>query len=179
MQGYPVEDASIKIVEKWGLGSKKQDKGVLLLISLAERKIRIEVGQGLEGDLPDAIAKRIIDEVIAPHFKRQDPSRGVLEGVIQIISQVAPDFDSATEFGVSPKRQKKGVSTNGLVLMLLIALFLLRMLTRLGGMGGGGGGFLGGGGGWSGGGGGWSSGGGSSWSGGGGGFSGGGASGSW
>lgn len=79
-----IEQYAIRVVDQWKLGRKKIDDGVLLLIAKEDRKLRIEVGYGLEGALPDSIAKRIIDEDITPHFKQGDFFGGIVAGVSRI-----------------------------------------------------------------------------------------------
>lgn len=83
-QPETIEQYSIRVVEQWKLGRKKVDDGVLLLIAKADRKLRIEVGYGLEGVLPDVIAKRIIAEDISPHLKQGDFYGGIVAGVTRI-----------------------------------------------------------------------------------------------
>ena len=179
LQGDVIENASIKVVEAWKLGTAKGDNGVLFLIAPGEKKMRIEVGQGLEGDLPDVIAKRIISDVVAPYFREGLYNEGITAGVIEILRHT--DAQAIGEQAPPPPAREKKKS--GLFWFILI-IFLLLLKQILFGGGGGGrgfggrrgpGGFYGGG--FGGGGFGGSSGGG--WSGGGGGFSGGGASGSW
>ncbi len=80
-QGEPVENFSLRVAEAWKLGRKGQDKGALLVVALDDRRMRIEVGYGLEGVLPDAKAKRIIAEVIAPQFKLGQYGQGIREGI--------------------------------------------------------------------------------------------------
>ena len=87
-QPETIEQYSIRVVEQWKLGRKGVDDGILLLIAKNDRKLRIEVGRGLEGALPDAIAKRIIDEYITPPFKQGDFNGGVNAGVDRIIKVV-------------------------------------------------------------------------------------------
>jgi uncharacterized protein len=79
-----IEQYGIRVVERWKLGRGDVDDGVLLLIAKDDRELRIEVGYGLEGALPDAVANRIIDETIAPRFKAGDYHGGILAGVLQI-----------------------------------------------------------------------------------------------
>lgn len=179
LEGNSIESVSIQVVDQWKLGDQKKDNGVLFLIVPSERKVRIEVGQGLEGDLPDAIAKRILAEVSRPYFKAGRYGEGILAGSIAILKKADPEFNPGKKYSnlVDDEQQ----TPNWLVLlfiMIFVVIPILRFLSgggfpRGGGFGGGfgGGGF--GGGGFGGG----SSGGG--WSGGGGGFSGGGSSGSW
>jgi uncharacterized protein len=76
-----IEQYSIRVVDAWKLGRKGIDDGVLLLVALNDRRVRIEVGRGLEGDIPDVKAFRIIDELIVPRFKEGDISGGVVAGV--------------------------------------------------------------------------------------------------
>ena len=83
-----VEQYSIRVVDQWKLGRKGVDDGVLLLIVKNDRKLRIEVGRGLEGALPDAIAKRIIDEYLVPPFKKGDFNGGINAAVERIIKVV-------------------------------------------------------------------------------------------
>lgn len=79
-----IEQYAIRVADKWKLGRKKVDDGVILLIGKNDRAVRIEVGYGLEGALTDAMSKRIIDGAIIPRFKQQDFYGGILSGVDQI-----------------------------------------------------------------------------------------------
>jgi uncharacterized protein len=87
-QPEEIEQYSIRVSDQWKLGRKGVDDGVILLVAKNDRRVRIEVGQGLEGALPDAIANRIIEEAITPHFKLGDYDGGVEAGVDQIVSVV-------------------------------------------------------------------------------------------
>ncbi|MEY4581966.1 MAG: hypothetical protein RL701_6669 [Pseudomonadota bacterium] len=77
LNGLSVEEFSIRTVEAWKLGSTEKDDGLLLLVSKREHKLRIEVGRGLEGEIPDAIASRIIREILTPALKEQAYDRGI------------------------------------------------------------------------------------------------------
>ncbi len=79
---------SLRVVDQWKLGRKKVDDGVLLLVAKNDRTLRIEVGYGLEGALSDVVSKRIISEVITPHFKQGDFYGGIAAGVAQIMRVV-------------------------------------------------------------------------------------------
>ena len=83
-----IEQYSLRVVEQWKLGRKKIDDGALLLVAKNDRKLRIEVGYGLEGALNDATAKRIIDEIITPRFRNGDFEGGINAGVDRIISVI-------------------------------------------------------------------------------------------
>jgi uncharacterized protein len=175
LNGEPIEPASIAVTDKWKLGKKGDDKGVLLMVAVADRKVRIEVGQGLEGDLPDILASRIIREVILPRFKQGDMSGGVVAGVQAVATQVAPDLG----LHVRKKRPSGDASVAVIYVIFILLAFVFSLFGRRRGFWGGGGYWGGGFGGGGFGGGGFSGGGGGGWSGGGGGFSGGGASGGW
>lgn len=85
-QPETIEQYSIRVVEQWKLGRKGVDDGVLLLVAKDDRKLRIEVGYGLEGALPDVTAKRIVAEDIAPHLKQGDFYGGIVAGITRISS---------------------------------------------------------------------------------------------
>ena len=176
--GVSIEEAGIVLADRWKLGRQGADTGVILLVAASERKVRIEVGKGREGDLPDLTASRIIREQIAPRLHQGDYDGAIKAGVLSIVHSTDPDF------ALNPREQeprvRHGSGGRGLLMLFILIFFILPLLFR-GGGGGGGGGFLAGallgnllGGGGRGG-----SGGGGGWSGGGGGFSGGGSSGDW
>lgn len=171
----PIEEVSYKIVKDWKLGAEKADNGILFLISKNDRKLRIEVGQGLEGAIPDVYAKRIISDVVIPYFKQGQMSEGIVAGTASILELATNErgglkTNENAAVRSEPEGKKGGWLHLVIFFILLVVLmssgggrgFLLGMLLSGGGRGGGG--FGGGGGGWSG---------------GGGGFSGGGSSGSW
>ena len=87
-QPETVEQYAIRVFDQWKLGRKGVDDGVLLIIAKNDRRLRIEVGRGLEGAIPDAYAKRIIDEDIAPHFRQGDFYGGISAGVDRIAKLV-------------------------------------------------------------------------------------------
>ena len=77
LEGDSLEDFSIRVADKWKIGQKNRDNGAILIISKNDRKLRIEVGYGLEGSLTDLISGRIIQNVIVPYFKRGNFDDGV------------------------------------------------------------------------------------------------------
>lgn len=180
LQGETIEQASIQIVDKWKLGTEKGDNGVLILVAKDERKIRIEVGQGLEGVIPDITAKRIVSDLMVPFFRQGQFSQGIYAGTLAVIQAVDPtvadEKGQYTEVVPDKKSQRFNLLINILVLVVMIFIAFIgrggrsRRLRGGGFYGGFGGGGFGGGG---------FGGGGGGWSGGGGGFSGGGASGGW
>jgi uncharacterized protein len=183
LDGDPVEDYSMRVVETWKLGKKGKDNGVLLLIAEQDRKMRIEVGYGLEGELTDLESGRIVDNVIRPDFQKGDFAGGIEHGVDAILSALGGG-EVPAEPPARPVASKGGPDGMFFIILIVIILFIVLRSRGGGGRRGpwGGGGFWGGGfgggsfGGGRGGGGGF---GGGGFSGGGGSFGGGGASGSW
>lgn len=94
LQGYSIEAFSVELARKWALGQKSKNNGILLLIAPNERKVRIEVGYGLEGVLTDLISHEIIANTIVPYFKRGDFDRGVLSSTKQILQVVKGEYKS-------------------------------------------------------------------------------------
>ena len=88
LKGLTIEDYAVRLFEKWGIGKKDEDNGVLLLISMDERELRIEVGYGLEGVITDIEAKNIIDDVIVPRFKENNYDSGIYNGVVAIANKI-------------------------------------------------------------------------------------------
>lgn len=87
-QPEEIEQFGIRVADAWKLGRKGVDDGAILIVAKNDRRVRIEVGTGLEGAIPDAIANRIIDETVAPRFKTGDFDGGVEAGIDQMISVV-------------------------------------------------------------------------------------------
>jgi uncharacterized protein len=186
-----LEDFSMRLAEKWKVGGKKNNDGVLMTLFLDEHKLRIEVGYGLEDKLTDAMSARIIRDVMAPKLRAGDVYRAVSAGCAAIDTVITGEKHEEGAPPAAAGAGDKGTSGEGLpfgVILFIgffVVVFVLGLMGRggflfailnllFGGRGGGGGG------GWSGGGGGWSGGGGGGgWSGGGGSFGGGGSSGSW
>ncbi|MFN7960895.1 MAG: TPM domain-containing protein [Thermoanaerobaculia bacterium] len=172
LEGEDLADYSHRVAETWKLGRAKTNDGVLLLVARDDRKMRLEVGYGLEGAIPDAIAHRILDEIVRPRFREGDFGGGIEAGIEAVDKLVRGE----------PLPEPKAPSGRGvfitapvLVLLVFLVIFLLTSSRRPPGRGGGGWRWSSGSG-W--GGSGWSVGssGGSDWSSGGGGFSGGGGS---
>lgn len=88
LDGESVEEYSIRVFEQWKLGKKGKDNGVLLVVVPKDRRMRIEVGYGLEGTLTDAHASRIIRNVMAPRFKQSDYDGGIAQGTAAIVAQL-------------------------------------------------------------------------------------------
>lgn len=177
LQGYDIADYGYRLGRHWGIGRQGEDNGVLLIVAPEEREVRIEVGYGLEGALPDAIAHDIVSNVILPEFRRGDLQAGILAGTKAIVQALEGSYEP----GSSGEARKDGSVAKIMFLLLVFGVVMgFSFMARsghsryyrrrggfLGGIGTGGGGFSGG------------FGGGGGFSGGGGSFGGGGASGSW
>ena len=177
-----IEDFSVDVARKWELGDKTRDDGVLLVIAFDDRRLRVETGSGIEGELTDVEAGRIIDGIIAPQLKAGNPDAAVLNGVSALISELAaaPGETVTIDAAATSDAQSTGGNIfftiiSFIFFLIAIVMFVIRGRQRgfgnvagnilfvavtamRSGGGGGRGGFSGGGGG---------------------GFSGGGASGSW
>lgn len=125
--GGSIEELALKILRGWGVGSKVDNSGFVMLISLDSRQIRIETGYGLEGVLPDALCSQIIAHRMAPHFKRGDYSTGILSGVQAIQETISANYEGATRTDGSEEEQDDKDLFNGL-LGLIAFIFCLMML---------------------------------------------------
>ncbi len=184
LNGNDVSDYNLKLGRAWGVGGKEFNNGIVLLIAKEDHKLNIATGYGVEGALPDATCKQIIDDIITPKFKGNDFYRGIDDGTDAIMQAVKGEYTAP------PGAHKRGFGFGRILFYIFIFIVFILSVVRGGGKGGGGsmtrGGFTawtigsmlgsggGSGGGWGGGGGGGSFGGF-----GGGSFGGGGASGSW
>jgi uncharacterized protein len=193
LEGESLEDYSIRLAQQWRVGQKSLDNGVILLVFVDDRKVRMEVGYGLEPVIPDAVAGRIIRDVIGPRFREQRYAAGLAAAVQAVFERVDTKADPGKR---APQQRDQGFSPLWMFLIfIVIGVLLLREMRGpdrraarnaytargrgwyapaavfpwFGSGRGGGGGFFGGGGG----------GGGGGFSGGGGSFGGGGASGDW
>jgi uncharacterized protein len=185
LYGLTIEEVAIKVADAWKIGQKGADNGVIVVVAPTDRQVRIEVGRGVEGDLTDAMSRRIINEVMIPAFKQKDYNGAVLQGLVAIIQVTDPKFDlesTLRQMGTGRVRRSSGSggASNLSFLIIFILVLVMKFFSQFtggprgirrsshwGGGGFGGGGF--GGGGFGGGG----------FGGGGGGFGGGGSSGKW
>ncbi|MBU4294216.1 MAG: TPM domain-containing protein [Actinobacteria bacterium] len=108
--GATIEEYAAGLFAKWGIGKKDKDNGVLLLVALKDKQLRIEVGYGLEAIIPDLRAKDIIDDVITPRFKNSDYDSGVYNGVVAIANIIYEEQDKnllpySDNFINQPKRE--------------------------------------------------------------------------
>lgn len=115
-QPEDIAQFGIRVAEAWKIGRDKQDDGVIIIVAKADRKMRIEVGYGLEGAIPDLVAKRIVSETMAPHFRQGDFEGGLNAAVDQLMALIAGEALSAP--------QKQSSSAGGLLDWLPILMFV-------------------------------------------------------
>ncbi|WP_260963188.1 TPM domain-containing protein [Pseudomonas citri] len=181
LQGTSIEDFGYQLGRHWGIGQKDKNNGALLIVARDDRKLRIEVGYGLEDRLTDAQSSVIINQVITPAFKNGNFTKGISDGVAAMLVVLggSPLDEPTSVYSEGGQEQPDFVERHPglfifLVLLFIVTIFVCQMLGILpagGGSGGSSGGGPGGGGGFGGGGGGFGGGGGS--------FGGGGSSGGW
>ena len=159
-----VEEAAVDIFDKWDIGTKGKDNGILLLIAMKDRKFRIEVGYGLEGAIPDMVAKEILDDMV-PYFQDGNYEAGIRVAFGEILSRVEDEYqitiegkDAVTE-GIEEQTEEGDLMD--MIKMAIVVIFILFLISRGnnrrgfygggytggcgGSFGGGGGGFGGGG----------------------------------
>jgi uncharacterized protein len=180
---YVMEDFTQRVAEAWGAGRKDRENGMVLFVFPESRQLRVEVGYGLEGAVPDALANRIINEEIVPSFRAGDLGGGIVKGADALMAAARGEYEGTGQTMAEGKQGRDDPGA-GLVFWIILIIVLIVVMQRSHGSGGtvytprgrrdvffpgggfGGGGFGGGGGG-------------GGFSGGGGGFGGGGASGRW
>jgi uncharacterized protein len=118
LDGEDIEGFSIRVAENWKIGKKGFDNGVILVVAVKDRRLRLEVGYGLEGVLPDAIAKRITSDYIVPRFRSQDYAGGIIAGIDAVLKVIKkePLPESA--------RKKGGNQGSDLNFFLMLAVAL-------------------------------------------------------
>ncbi|MEY3678771.1 MAG: hypothetical protein RI924_912, partial [Bacteroidota bacterium] len=126
LEGYDVADYAVRLAEKWGIGQQEKNNGIVLLASLGDRKVSIQTGYGMEGALPDAIARRIIEIAIKPNFKQGDYYTGLDQATDAIIAFTKGEFKN----DLPRSRKSKGFP---LGLILIIMIIIVTIAKRMGG----------------------------------------------
>jgi uncharacterized protein len=123
LEGFDIADYGVRLAENWGIGGAKNNNGVLLLVSLGDRKVTIQTGYGVEGALPDAITKRIINREITPNFKSGDYFAGLDQGTSAIISFTKGEYKNDAP---KKKARKSGSGIGFIFIMIIIILFAIK-----------------------------------------------------
>jgi len=121
LEGEDIENFGIKVGDTWKIGQKAKDNGAILIVSKQERRIRVEVGRGLEGKLTDLMSGRIIDGVIKPRFKEGDFDGGFIAGVSSMIAATRGEFRAERR----PVHQRQRGGPHFLTIFLFLGVFTL------------------------------------------------------
>jgi uncharacterized protein len=136
LQGYDIADYGYQLGRYWGIGQKNKNNGAILLVAPSERKVRIEVGYGLEGTITDAVSRLIIENAILPRFRTGDFPGGIEHGVddlVLLLSGNAEDFKRRAEQQNRPSDASDAVSFFFVILMIAIwFIFFVRRPQRPG-----------------------------------------------
>jgi uncharacterized protein len=120
LQGQTIESYGYQLGRHWGIGQKDKNNGVLLIVAPNERKVRIEVGYGLEGTLTDALAKIIIENAITPRFRANDYAGGITRGVDDVIQVLSGDAELFKQQTAVKEALRKQPSDNWYALLLVL-----------------------------------------------------------
>ncbi|MFY8037324.1 MAG: TPM domain-containing protein [Cyclobacteriaceae bacterium] len=132
LEGEDIDGFGIRVADAWKAGSEKNDNGVIFIIAIQERKMRIEVGQGLEGVLTDALSSRINRNEVAPQFRQGNYDAGVAAGTMAIIQAI-----KGTYKGDGPaRRSKRGGKSPLTTIIIIIIIIIIMSRSRGGGVGG-------------------------------------------
>lgn len=135
LQGEIIEQYAIKVVDQWKIGQKGKDNGVLLILAQAERKVRIEVGMGLQGVLPDITAGQIIRDVMKPFLKANNFDQAIIAGTDAIMSAARGEFTASPQDPA--KKTRKHTSPLTLFMLAAVAAVIMGGFSRfLGGVAG-------------------------------------------
>jgi uncharacterized protein len=126
LQGYPIEDYANRLLRTWQIGQKGKNNGILLVVAPNDRRVRIEVGYGLEGVIPDGLAGSIVLNRILPLFRRGDFEGGIQTGVKDIENALLGDPEEVKKRASGPRRQDEtqGDWTDYLPLLIWLAIVL-------------------------------------------------------
>jgi len=139
LQGYEIEEYGYQLGRAWGIGQKTLNNGALLIVAPNERRVRVEVGYGLEGVLTDALSSVILQTQVLPKFRAGDLPGGVVAGTDALIEQLSADPTTAEQRAAAAaqsQRQEEKPDPISLILLVLFVIFVLRaMLGRRRGLG--------------------------------------------
>ena len=143
LEGQPIEDVTIDIFKAWGVGQKKKDNGAMVLLSIADRKSRLEVGPGLGGAIPDGMAGTLLDDM-APALRQQQYGPALVSAAVLLGNAIAKDQNVQIPPPQSYRPVRRGPTGSLPWPLIIFGIFFILMLIRRGGGGyggGGGGGF--------------------------------------
>lgn len=129
LEGYPLETYSLELAQKWGIGQKETDNGILILLSKEERKIRIEVGYGLEDKIPDLFAQHVIDKEMTPKFKEGNFYGGLLDALKALKKALEGSF-TAEDLQKQEANKRRFWSRLAIYIPLSILLLIMSVVTK-------------------------------------------------
>ncbi len=135
LEGEEIENYSIHLAEQWAPGTKEKDNGIIMLFAMNDRKMRIEVGQGLEGDVTDIESKHILDDIIRPEFKSENYDAGITKGIDAVILSIATDSAALAQ-----TNDEVGFTFIAIILIVILLITVLVIIaespyTPIGGQG--------------------------------------------
>ncbi|HEX6859833.1 MAG TPA: TPM domain-containing protein [Caulobacteraceae bacterium] len=131
LQGYEIEEYGYQLGRAWGIGQKGENNGVLLIVAPNERKVRIEVGYGLEPLLTDALSSLILQEQVLPRFRAGDMEGGVVAGADAVIAQLAlPDEEARARVAQATRRVQRSADPGLPPFAIFILIFFIFMMLR-------------------------------------------------
>ena len=125
--GISIEEYAVELFQKWGIGQKGKDNGLLLLVSVKDRKVRIEVGYGLEGAVTDAISSQVIRNIIIPHFKQSDYGQGVILAAVTLSDLIAKNYNVELS-GIDKTQVVEFKDESTSILQFLFTLFFILLI---------------------------------------------------
>lgn len=137
---YDISDYAFALGRKWGVGNKEFNNGVVFLIAKNDRKLFIAPGYGLEGAIPDIIAKRIIENEVVPNLRQNDFYRGIDEGTDALIKAAEGEYKAPAGYA-NRGRKSEELGVMGIIMVVVLVIIILSIIRR-GGGGGGGGGYM-------------------------------------
>lgn len=120
LQGYPIEDFGYRLGRHWGIGQEGKDNGALLIVAPNERKVRIEVGYGLEGALTDTLSKMIIESEILPRIRKNDFPGGIRAGVVSILKAIEGTYEAP-----AVAERRKDASNAWMWFLLIVVIYFV------------------------------------------------------
>jgi uncharacterized protein len=133
IEGNDPADYANKLYEAWGIGKKGEDKGVLILLALEERQVRIETGYGVEGILPDGLVGEILDTYVVPYLKKGNYDKGLSNALVAVSSVIAKDAGiSLTGSSTTPYQTKKKIKETPRINLFSLILFFIVLTLLIG-----------------------------------------------
>lgn len=128
LQGYDIADYGYRLGRQWGIGQGGKDNGALLIVAPNERRVRIEVGYGLEGTLTDAISRLIIENAILPRFRVGDFAGGIERGIDDLIQVLSGDAEDFKERAARQRDRPSGAEGTGSLLFVILLLIVFYII---------------------------------------------------